>query len=219
MTVYANDTLGNINSSFVEWDYTLLEISQSYSSTVQEGSTSLISSNVTLEAGKRISSVILNYNGTGFAGDYIEYDTNTYYISKSKIIPNVEADTNVTFFWNVTLEDGSSQETASRNQTISNLGIDNCDLYTNMIFNFTIVDEKTQAILDGSAENTTLRYSMTLANPTSKETILNFSELYTNTNPSAICMETAIGDSVFNLDAIVEYSANDKFIEFYNIKD
>jgi len=219
LTVYANDSLGNLNSEFVEWDYTLLEISQSYSSTVQEGSSSLISSNVTFEASKRISSVILNYNGTGLAGDYIEFDTNTYYISKSKIIPNVEADTNVTFFWNVTLEDGSSQETASRNQTISNLGIDNCDLYTNMLFNFTIVDEKTQAILDGSTENTTLRYSMTLANPTSGEAILNFSELYTNTNPSAICMETPIGDSEFNLDAIVEYSANDKFIEFYNIKD
>jgi hypothetical protein len=219
ITFSVTDEFGFTNTTITTWDYTLLEIDQSFSPTVIEGSTTDISANVTLQDGLRVSSVVLNYNGTEFSGSSTEYATNTYILSISKEVPKVDANTSVTFFWNVTLEDGSTQETGSNNQTILNLSIDNCSTYSNTIFNFTMVDEATQEVLNGASENTSLKIDLTLSSEDGLTEILKFSRGYSEINPAAVCINNEMGNSTLKLDAVVEYTAGGKFVEFYNLQD
>ena len=167
----------------------------------------------------RVSSVVLNYNGTEFPGSNVEYATNTYFLSIEKEIPQINASTNITFFWNVTLEDESSQETNPNNQTILNVSIDDCSVFTNTIFNFTMVDEATQVIIPAAPENTSLKIDMTLSSEDGSNEILQFSNGYSEINPAAVCINNPMENSTLRLDAVIEYSAADKFIEFYNIQN
>ncbi len=219
ITLNVTDEFGFVSTDTNTWEIDLTQISESFFSPVVEGSTTPITANVSLKAGLRISSVVLNYNGTEFPGSNVEYATDTYFLSISKSVPSVEADTNITFYWNVTLEDGSALATDSNNQTILNLSIDDCSVFTNTIFNFTMVDEATQILIPGAAENTSLKIDMTLSSPDLSTQVIQFSEGFSEINPAAVCLNNEMGNSTLRLDAVIEYSAADKFVEFYNIQN
>ncbi len=48
---------------------------------------------------------------------------------------------------------------------------------------------------------------------------INFSQNYTQVNPGAVCTNVNLNDSRFRVDGIVEYSATQRFVEFYNIQN
>jgi len=219
ITIYANDTLGNEKAAYTSWTYYIFEISQSYESEVIEGSTSLFSTNLTLIPTLRLSTANLIYNGTSYSAITNEYTTDKYYIYKTLNIPSVSTDTNVSFYWNLTFEDLSSSVTASNNQTIYNLVIDNCSTGTFPIFNLSMVDEADQGLLDAAVQNTSIKVDMSLSYVDGSAEVINYSYDFDEVNPAAVCSNVAVGDSTFILDAVIQYSSAARFIEFYNIQD
>lgn len=219
MTIYANDTAGNENSTFISWDYYVLEISQSFSTQVTEGITTRISSNLTLSSGQRLSSADLNYNGTLYSGSTNEYSTNNWFVYYDLNVPQVSTDTNITFFWNLTFEDDTTLLTQLNNQTILNIAIDNCSSYTNTLFNFSVLDEDTQTILNATGDNVSIIVDLSFYNPNNNELIFNFSQEYKQTNPARVCVEDSLVEEAYRLDGVVQYSANNRFKEFYNFQN
>lgn len=219
MTIYANDSLGNENSTFISWDYYVLEISQSFSTQVTEGITTRISSNLTLSSGQRLSSADLNYNGTLYSGSTNEYSTNNWFVYYDLNVPQVSTDTNITFFWNLTFEDDTTLLTQLNNQTILNIAIDNCSSYTNTLFNFSVLDEDTQTILNATGDNVSIIVDLSFYNPNNNELIFNFSQEYKQTNPARVCVEDSLVEETYRLDGVVQYSANNRFKEFYNFQN
>lgn len=193
--------------------------SESWINPTIEGSTDLFTVNISLRSGFRISEIRFFYNETSYEADYTEYATDTFFVTRTHNIPLVSADTNVTFYWNVTLETGGAIASETENQTIKNLVIDNCTSGTFVLFNFTMVDEDTQTFLVGATENTSLDIDLILTSLTNGYLGLNYSGTYDDTNPSAVCANIDLANSVFRADALIEYTADNKFVEYYNIQN
>jgi len=219
LTFYANDTLGNVGSASTSWTYDVVEISQSYYESVLEGDTSPFSANFSITNAERISSVEFIYNGSSSLGTYTEYSSGLWYLEYEKLIPEVTADTNVTFYWNILLENDASYNSSFNNQTIVQINIDNCSAYSNQILNLSMVDEATQAVLNGATENTTIKVDLTLSYADGSGDIIEYSKLFDKQNPARVCMESPVGNSTLSMSALIEYSSGTRYVEFYNIQD
>jgi len=195
------------------------KVAESYSDDTIEGSTELFSVNLSMLTGYRISEIRFFYNGISYATSYNEYISNYFYVTRTHSIPIVNANTNVTFYWNVTLESGDSLASKTENQTIHNLVLDNCSSGNYVLFNFTMVDEDSQTFLVGATENTSLKINLILSTLSNGFLGFNYSGAFDDTNPCAVCSNVALGDSTFRADLLAEYKADNKFTEYYNIQN
>ena len=220
---YGNSTFTNCtyssNGNFTFNVVPFNELSQSYSPVVLEGDTSNFSLNISIISFERLSTVSFMYNGTEYPATFTEYGTNKWYIFRQHQIPLVDTFETVEFYWNVELESGFSQNSTIYNQTISEIAIDDCSSYTNEIFNFTMLDEGTQALINGATGNTSIKVDLYFSYLDNSETVIQFSQDFDEINPARICMNTSAGNSTLRLDSIIEYSSGERFIEFYNIQN
>lgn len=189
-----------------------------YSSSALEGSLERFSSNISVISTERMSTVNFVYNGTAYPVIPIEYSTNNWHMPYNLTIPEVDVNTNVSFYWSVRLESGLVYNTTSINQTIYNLGIDNCSTYTYQLFNLTMKDETLQNILVGATDNTSIKVDISISSLLNGE-IINFSNYYNRTNPARVCLNYAADNSTVMMDAVIEFSSAGRFVEFYNIQD
>lgn len=110
MTIYANDGVGNLNSSFIEWDYKVVENDRTYSESTFETQQETFSVNVTTSSTPTAKFI---YNGTQTTATAV-YDGTNYIISKTIDIPIGVGDND--FYFNITLGgdeiklDNSTQE-------------------------------------------------------------------------------------------------------------
>jgi hypothetical protein len=220
MTIYANDSQGNLNSTFISWNYKIFETSQTFNNITTEGATETFSINFTKASTLQVSTVSLIYNGTINSFSYSVSGDDV--ISAGDVtIPVVASDTNVTFFWNITLNDDSSIITASNNQTILSINVDNCSTFTNIIYNFTQYDEETKSMLTG---NNSIELQINLYDKRKTTVLSNFSANFTGTNPVQFCIDGSILQTVnYSAYVIVKYwlnstATNQSYsIEYYNI--
>lgn len=218
LTFYANDSASNLGINFTEWNYSAFEFNRTFSNeTIQGSSESFI---LTLSAGQPLSLAELIYNETVNVMNIDSSATPNVVVSGNIIIPSVEADVNVTFFWNLTFADSSRISTLSDNQTIKNLGIDDCSVFTTVIFNYTMKDEESQTILDGVTDNTSIEIDLGLFSSDRTISIANFSNDYDEINPAAVCFNVELtGAASYELDSTVKYSSLDRQIEYHNIRN
>ncbi|KKL73170.1 hypothetical protein LCGC14_2077590, partial [marine sediment metagenome] len=133
LTFYANDTFGNENSTTINWGYKIFQNSLDFNSETIEGNLEEFTLNITItNSSLQISTVNLFYNGTDNFGSFTSVGDEEI-LTESINIPSVTAERNLTFLWIVTLSDGSIINTTSNNQSVSNIGIDNCTSNTNLI--------------------------------------------------------------------------------------
>ena len=214
------DIFNNTAINITTWNIKILEIDQTFNNETIEGATEQFILNTSISSGLQISLSSLIYNGTSNAGTNViqgGYTISTVNV----IIPNVAADTNVTFNWNITLTDSSQVALSSNNQTIRNLIIDNCTVGTTLIFNYTVVDEGNQSIL-GSASNTTttLEIDIDLLSLDRTTNVANFSRIYNDINPAAICINLNFTNgTAYSVDSVVRYIATNYANEYYNIQN
>ena len=182
-----------------------------------EGNTNKFDLNITLNPSNAVSSALLIYNNTQNTATF-DVDGLNVAFTKSVIASSVNSQQNISFYWSIKLNNGGIRNTTVHNQTVRNLGIDNCSTNTIMIFNFSLVDEDTQIKLDGSAKNTSMKLDLDLSNLAGSN-IVNFSRFYNQTSYAAVCLETDLGTSRFRTDILVEYKADNRFTEFYNIQN
>ncbi len=158
MTIYTNDTGGNENSEFINWSYTILENSQTYSTTTTGTSYEDFTINFTYDSSAfGLSAASLWYNGTeyvgtnGGSGDTVEYSSNIQ-------VPTNAAEIDYTFYWTIALTNGSGTyywNSSETNQTVSPIVLSICGgAYTTPTLNFTLKEEGTFDLLNGSLEAT-----------------------------------------------------------------
>jgi len=209
------DEFGLINTSITTWNIKLFEINQTYNNETTEGSLETFLANLRLGSGYSITdAVLINYNGSSSAGQSFAVGSNTVLRKVDFLIPNVNNDTNASFYWSVTLSDSTALNLSSQNQTIYNLKLDNCSSNTVEIFNFTVVDEEKQTILP----NATIEIAINIYDENREQLILNYSELFEGINPLRVCMNRNLSsDSMYLVDTVVRYEDTGNANEYYNI--
>ena len=149
MTLYANDSLGNLNSTFIEWNYNMLSLNLTYNEEVLD--LSIEDFVLYVQSAEEITESKMNYNGVDYASSLLSLGSGLYRITNSIQVPDVAVDTNYTFYFNITTV-SENFITDSNNQSVFILLIDNCASYTNELFNITLYDEKTLLTLLGTIE-------------------------------------------------------------------
>ena len=184
ITVYANDSLGNLNSTYQSWDYKIFKNSQIYETLTYETASETFSINVT--ANSSLTDVNLIHNS-------ISHDTTLsgglYNITFD--IPNSVG--NKTFYWEF-IYAGSTINSENNNQTVNNtlLGLCNATLLVPYI-NFTFVDEETLLNINATIDTSTWTYWL-------GDGTITKSLLYSNTTPNdnyAFCL-SASNDTMYN---------------------
>lgn len=196
-------------------NYEFQLISEDYSSSVLEGTSSIFTLNIISNSPLGIGN--LSYNNTANIGS-INNTGNNYTIIKTLSIPQVSSDTNVSFFWNITKASGFSKAFSTHNQTILSFSIDNCSTNTIEIFNITMKDEGTQNYLNATLDNTSIKVDMTLYTNPSMVPIATIYKFYNQTLPARICINNSLGSSSYLIDAIIEYTSSGRADEYYNIQ-
>lgn len=148
LTVYANDTAGNLNSSVKTWLYTIYQYANTYNATTYETQTQSFIVNAS-----GMSSASLNYDGTSYTASI-----SGNIATKSLSIPQVTSTTNKTFFW---MFNGGVINSSLYNQTVYPINLSLCSGANNISYlNFTFKDENTNSALNGSFDVATFYYQL-----------------------------------------------------------
>jgi len=209
---YVNDTFGRLNFTSRSWNYSVFENGQEFNDETLEGIVNTFTANVTIEESNLITIANFIYNGTSHMGSFSQ-SGNDSILTINFLAPNVATDTNLTFFWSLTLLDSQIINITLYNQTVIPISLDNCSVNTVVLYNYTVVDEGNQSLLS----NTTTELNINLLDTTRQDYIFNFSLKYSNINPFAVCINKNLSSSAYAIDTIVKYEATGYVIEYYNI--
>lgn len=222
LTFWVEDVFGNMNTTFISWDYRLFLFSETFTATVTEGFSNIFEMEL-ITNGSDITLANLSYNAQQNIGTITETATDNFTISRTMVSPAVTTNTSFAFFWDIT--QGTFDYTfASQNQKVVNLDIDNCTNNTFVIYNFTMVDEATQVIMPVGNPNTTVNTSgkvdIQVWSVDRTTSLDNLSAFYNKTNPFAVCLnQTFAAGEEFVMDVQVEYNADDYESEFYHLQN
>ena len=139
---YVEDSFNNINTTNVSLDYALFLENETFDLSILEGASTTFTS-VFITNGTTITIANLSYDSTENLG-VITKSLNNYSITRTINSPSVIADINKSWFWNITNSFDFTKSLVAKNQTVLNFGVDNCSTNTNVLYNFTIVDEESQ---------------------------------------------------------------------------
>jgi len=158
MTIYANDTLGNLNSEYIEWDYLILENSQTYPTTSVESKTETYIANLTYDStGFGVITGILTLNGTGYTGTRTGTG-NSAILTANAIMPSITTETNFTTYWTIDLTNSTGTtdyNLTSHNVTVGIINMSLCNaVYTIPFWNFTVLNESNVAEINATFEAT-----------------------------------------------------------------
>lgn len=216
ITIYANDTVGNVGSSFVEWVYNLFKNSESYVSSTVEGSTNDFIINVTyLSTAFDIISGTLNYNTTEYPGTKTGEGNNAIFTS-SVSAPNVNSEQNISFYWKIGLTDGSGTtyiNISTNNQTVNVINMSICGYpHTIPFLNFTIYNEQSWNEINGTIE---LTFNYRQENSAVSNTF-SYSDTTENNSRFNFCINPS--DETYTIDSILEYDATNYAQRYYNFE-
>ncbi len=143
---YANDTVGNLNSSTTTWSYSFIENSVTFNGNVSETSSQFFEINLSTNLNVLSISAQLNYNGTNYTsiascGDFCLVN-NTFDIPLVLSGESALSD----FFWNINIFNGTDSInviTSTREQNVSRIHLETCDgTFTVQSLNFTASNER-----------------------------------------------------------------------------
>jgi len=204
---------GNSNRTFV---YGLVNNGETWNNLTTEGSLEVFQLNLTLVPEARLTTGYLMYNGTSYLASIIA-NGNTYLL-RSLAIPQISTTVINSFFWLVNFDTGFQYNTTAQEQTVQNLGIDNCSSYTNQLFNLIMYDEDTQGLLVNPNSSTSIKVDYTIS--TISGTVLaTFNKSFNSVNPARVCLQNVLNNSVYRLDGLIEYSSVGRFQEYYHFQN
>jgi len=216
---YANDTFGYESSYNISanWNYKILQTAVQYNGNTTEGASETFILNFTQRADLQTSYVNLIYNGTPYTSTI---SASTGNITSTRIVSIPTQDTTITlpFYWSISLTNGNIINTTSYNQTVSSFQIDDCSVYTTLLYNYTLYDEETQEKMN----QTTIELQLNMYDLSRANLILNYSKLYDDVNPAKVCINGTLPNGVnYSLDSVIRYTANytgnNYAIKYYNI--
>jgi len=196
---------------------------QIWNNVTLEGSTESFSLNLTYDSSVYTSiSGTLIYDGTSYSSTYSGSGNNILF-NKTITIPTVSSQQNKTFYWTLQLYDGSTTSyinTTRHNQTVQNIGIDDCSVFTTKIYNLTLRDEDTQVMLHPTGQNTSIEVTLNISSLGTTNSVIAFSQNYTKINPVSVCIDQSIANiSGFRADGVISYVADDYVKEYYYVQN
>lgn len=215
----SSSSLCNFANNNRTFDISIIKlITESYNNFTTEGLQNDFSANF-LTNGEDVTSAQLIYNNTANSATINNHGNNNYTLTRTVTSPLVAADTNVSFYWNVT-QDTITSTTPQRNQTVLNIGIDGCDSFSNLLYNFTVRDEETQVRINGSTGNTLVKIDLQLFGNGTTANVLNFSKNYTATNQIEVCVNNNLSTGEqYQVDLQAQYQADNYETELYNLQN
>lgn len=211
-----NATLGvcefdPVNRSFVVNSF--VENSITFKPNTTEGNLEVFTLNMTIDPSLSVATAVLVYNNTNHSSVVVTVAPDTI-VTSTALVPNVDTETNMSFYWDLIFSDTGRQNTTTNLQTVFHLIIDNCTVNTNVLFNFTLIDEESQLLL---TNGTQIETAINIFSQDRTQEILNLSTLFL-TNPVSVCLNQPLGENtVYSLDTVVRYEASQHAIEYYNI--
>lgn len=195
----------------VKLNATITYDSQTFDSSVYEGQTSNFW--VKVNSTPDISNVNawLVYNGTSYAYTTKSQSGSYWTFTKTLTIPSVNADANISFYWNFTYSNATStyaQNFSSNNQTVYVLSIYNCSS-GNVSLNFTGYNEETNASMNYDIEAT---FTYWISSAFSK----NMSFKLNNSNNYLVCI--APSNAVIYSNATIKYSNSTFSTRYYYLQ-
>ena len=190
LTVYANDSVGNLNSETTTWDYILFENSRTLNTTSYETKQETFQINV--PDGTNLTAVTLDYNGT----EYATTKSGTVY-SKTFDIPSANLGNNsvrwkFTYAGDTIYSDYSYQNILEAVWTICNAS------YTDDFLNISFKDEATLGYINASIPTSTFVYYLGSG-------AVNKTYTYVNTSVNYNYEFCATPDLTFNVDSYIQY--------------
>ncbi len=126
------------------------------------------------------------------------------------------ADSNVSFYWNITMDKNVLIQTLQHNQTVNNIGIDDCSVNGVVILNITLKDEKTQSLINETIYNTTVQVDVDIYPVNSSTSIISYSNNFTKKYNPRVCLKGL--NSTYDMDVQILYDADGYAAEFYHIQ-
>jgi len=190
ITLWANDTAGNTNSSFLEFDYKVLINSQDYETSTYETAAETFRVNITANSSLTLAKLIYN------TVSHTVTKSGTIYTSTFDI-PNSVGDKS--FYWDFTYA-GSSITSRSYSQFINTTLFGLCNASANLTvpyINLTFMDEETLNYINATIDSSTWTYYLGSGTVTKE---LLFSNNTVNEN-YVFCF-TASNDTLHNTRSI-----------------
>ena len=207
VTIYANDTAGNLATEVFGWDYKVFENSRTFTTPIVETSLDTFVINVTADVS--LSSVYLNYNGT-------EYSTSLSggVYTKQLNIPAVTEESIVPVYWRFVYA-GTNITSDITNQTISKLVFNIC----NATINQTLINFTTKSATNPfPVVNSTFKSSWMLsASVRATPTNFTYEDIDGNKSSYAFCTNT--NATTIYTDADIEYDGANYAFNFYYLED
>jgi len=210
LTFWVNDSVGNTNSSFVEWVYNLFDFNDyTYDEDITESTPTTFSGR--FQTGSSLSSSYLEYNNTNYSISINSLGGNRYILTSSLTSPIVSANTNITWFFWV-----NNVNATAYNQTVININLDDCSTYTFYLVNYTLVDELSQENIVNA--NSTIE-SLVIVKTVSGGEIAQFNKTFTGSATASICSEFNLNTSGLRLWEQSRYGSTDHVFEQHNIQN
>jgi len=156
LTMYANDSFGNIISNFTSWNALITEISSEFngSSFVTSTESYLLRFNST---GSTITNGKLYYEGIPTSGTIASNSDGTFNVSATKTLSAANLGVNE-FIFEVEI-DGTPANSSGRNQTVAGIVLENCEAGNATSYLHTIFqDEGNQSALNASISSATFEF-------------------------------------------------------------
>jgi len=206
----------NFASSNRTFDVTMLKLQTFFNPVILEGNEETFILNITIPYNNSLSITKLIYNNTDYIPTITDLGSGSYRLMNIFDVPKVDANTNITFFWNITTNEKIEFITNSSNQSIIALTIDDCSVNPFRLFNLTMRDEGTQ---DFITTGTNIEVNINIFPIGSNITILNLSTEYNAVNPALVCLSDELNDTVYRLDSTFAYNSSGRVREFYHIQN
>jgi hypothetical protein len=192
---------------------------EDYTNSTTEGNIENFQINISLTEGFQLGSATLYYDGTGYLGSQTSLGSGSYEINREITIPSVSADENKTFYWTIVMEDGTTVNTTSHNQSVSNINIDDCSSYSNVLLNLSLVDEETQLTINETTQDPFIKVDVDIYAVGSSTPLIEYSNNFTDSNTGQVCIDDDLANSDYTLDTKIQYGGIDYRTEQYNIQD
>lgn len=203
VTIYANDTAGNLNTTTFSWDYLLFGNSVNYNATTTTTSSETFSIVGQKDSSISTVSAYLWYDGTAHLST-VNMDGNNVNITNTFEIPAGTASRN--FFWAITMFGTGGYtyvNTTNLTQTVSNLSLAYCvsPSTTGLTLNFTTYDTSTSLAINSTFEATFYYYAAGGSGAVLET--YTYSNLTQNRSNYMFCLNSS-GKNV-TLDAFISY--------------
>jgi hypothetical protein len=185
-----------------------------------EGASEVYEIFINLSSSVQLTPYFLYNNTDEGVGTEIDLGNNQFKIRKTMDIPLVSSTKNVNFTWRFDYDDDFSENTSVHWQNITSLEFATNDGCNFTFLNLTAIAEEDQRVLVGTDDNTTIEVDIDLFTPGTTNSIANFSNNFTKTNPVVICLNNELNTTSYRTDAVIRYEASpERISEFYHIQN